>query len=277
MRRQNSLRRPVAATLVLTALIVAGACESGGQSEPDIAISVTIPPSDAPVAGAVAQPEPDESIAETLKRFNFAVERQDCELFQRELDVLGVIFDQPRSCGSTLGKLGGTRFTESAEFGSAAIAEAPASEGDVKATAVFVLYDSRYRFLLSTGPGERQVGTDATAAAAAENNVATFVNGVIDGDCDKIVPVLNPEATLASSFDGDLQFGCESVVQGVLFAPSLKETPGARPEPLGQTRDFAFYGISTKGAYFTIVLGTTPGNRVDPQMRVIDVLPNTPV
>jgi hypothetical protein len=257
------------------ALIVASACESGGPSEPDVAFSVTIRPSDDPPPDEMPQPQPDESIDETLKRFNFVVARQDCEMFRREFDVLGVIFDQARPCESTLARIDGARFTDEAEFGTAAIAEAPGPDG--VETAVFVLYDSRFRFLFATDPGEPQLGTDAAPAAKAERNVTTFVDGVIEENCDKIVPVLNPAATLALSFHGDLEFGCESIVRGVLFAPSLAETPQARPEPLGHTRDFAFFGISTRGAYFTIVLGTTPGEPDDPEMRVIDVLPSTPV
>ena len=239
---------------------------------------MTVTPTPAP---GVAQPIPDESIDETLKRFNHVIAGQDCGTFREEFDVFAVIFDQGRLCtkGAALGLMADAKFTEAREYGTAAVAEDPGTGGAPDSLAVFVLHDGRFRFLLTPGPGlDRQIDTAPAPGANARANVETFLRGVREGDCSQIVPVLNRDATLAVSFQGDLELGCQSVVDGVLFAPSLAETPDARLDALGQTKDFAFFGISTRKAYFTIVLGTTPGDaNGDVEMRVIDVLPNTPV
>lgn len=56
----------------------------------------------------------------------------------------------------------------------------------------------------------------------------------------------------------------------------MKESPGARPVELGATRSFAFYGVSTKRAYFTLLLQTAYGDDRT-EMKALDVLPNTPI
>ncbi len=276
MRANNFRRKWPVVSLLLASVASVGACENGERTEPDVAFSITVTPT---TPAVVAQPTPDESIRETLRRFNHVIAAQDCATFHEEFDVFAVIFDQGRPCtrGGSLGAMADAKFTEAQEYGTAAVAEDPGSGGVVDSVAVFVLYDSRFRLLLAPGAGpDGQIGTTPPPGANARANAEEFLEGVKEGDCTKVVSVLNPDATLAASFQGDLELGCQSVVDGVLFAPSLKETPRARLEALGETKDFAFFGIATSTAYFTIILGATP-NRSDGEMRVIDVLPSTPV
>ncbi len=277
MRTNNFRRKWPLVPLLLASLASAGSCESGGRTEPDVAVSITVTPTTA--SEVVARPTPDESINETLKRFNHVLAAQDCETFHEEFDVFAVIFDQGQPCTKkgALGLMTEAKLTEAQEYGTAAVAQDPGSGGAVDSVAVFVLYDSRFRFLLTPETGaDGQIGTNPPPGANARANAEEFLEGVKEGDCTKVVPVLNPDATLAASFQGDLDLGCQSVVDGVLFAPSLRETPGARLETLGQTKDFAFFGVATRNAYFTIILGTAPDG-ADSEMRVIDVLPSTPV
>lgn len=276
MRTKNFGRKWSVVPLLLMSALAVNSCEGGGRTGPDVSVSITVTPT---AFELVAQPTPDESIKETLKRFNPVVAAQDCGAFHEEFDVFAVIFDQGQPCAKdgALGLMADARFTEVQEYGTAAVAEDPGPGGAVDSVALFVLYDSRFRFLLTPGPGsDGQIGTKPPPDANAEANAEQFLEGVKEGDCTKVVPVLNPDATLAASFQGNLELGCQSVVDGVLFAPSLKETPGARLETLGQTKDFAFFGVATRSAYFTVILGTTQ-NGPDGEMRVIDVLPSTPV
>jgi hypothetical protein len=72
---------------------------------------------------------------------------------------------------------------------------------------------------------------------------------------------------------GSTRAACRAVLNGRFVAPAVRRTPGLRPELLGGTKDLAFVGLPTRHTYFTLMLG----DLASPTLRVVDVLPSTPV
>jgi hypothetical protein len=138
--------------------------------------------------------------------------------------------------------------------------------------AIWVL-DTDGRFRVSyTAEGPPQIGTEPTPDAQQGETATAFVDAVREGDCEALLEVLNPGGRLAQA--GGPEAVCEGVIDGALFAPAIEATPEAEPIELGATANYAFYGVPTEDAYFTLVLGTG-----DPaqQMTVVDLLPSSPV
>ena len=61
--------------------------------------------------------------------------------------------------------------------------------------------------------------------------------------------------------------------EGPYLRPALKATPEPKVEVLGGTERFAFVGVPTAKAYFTVILAINPFKK----LRVIDALPSTPL
>ncbi len=236
-------------------------------------------------AGAVAQPAPNESIEAKVELLNAAVSGESCERyvplvysFARSEARLGT----PASGSEcrvaergVLRQLRGTHFEESAEFGTAALIEGEGqSEDDATNTTVWVVdRDGEFR-IANAATGQAQIGTEAPPDVDPAQAAESFIDAAIDDDCDALQNLLNPGARVLQEAERP-EDACETVLEGPVFAPAIRETPDTRPVELGATANLAFYGIPTDDAYFTLLLSSAdePGA----EMTVLDILPNTPV
>jgi hypothetical protein len=170
-----------------------------------------------------------------------------------------------------LPNLTGMSFTKSAEYGTVALMEGPPPKNLPRGTprgvvsgALFILdRDRHYRFV-SAAVELPQVGTKPSAAAVDGGRNARAVLAAIRAkDCAKFAPLIHPDASQAIQFRSP-RAKCKALVNGALFPPSLRATPNAKPVLLGQTRDYALYGVATKASYFTLVMSTPPGTSDKP-------------
>lgn len=239
-----------------------------------------------PTAG-VSQPQPKQPIGAELKRLNAAQAAKSCERI--EMLTFSVIRQAEPGAPATKAECQGfakanrgvkvTVFDKSAAYGTAALTEGPptrAGQKGIVTEAVWALDgDGRYRFTRISGQGSAQIGTQPRAGAKIGPNAQAFVEAVRHHDCAQLTSVLNPSGRLYAG-GRDKLARCKVVLSGKFFEPAIRNSPGARAVKLGATRSFAFYGVSTKTGYFTLILRTPPDGN-ESEMTVMDVLPNTPV
>ena len=72
-----------------------------------------------------------------------------------------------------------------------------------------------------------------------------------------MAPLVSPQQSIVRG--GSQMAACKALVNGRIFAPSLRATKNAKAKLLGATRDIHFYGVSTKKTYFTLIMVTPPG------------------
>ena len=263
------------AAVSLSVLALSTALSACGDSDaPD-------PPAEP--AGAIPQPAPKEPIEAKVKPLNAAVENESCERYvplvyslARSGDRLGT----PASGSEcrvaergVLRQLRGTRFEESSEFGTAALIEGAGADGAINTTVWVMDRDGEFRIANAT-TGQAQIGSEPPSDVDPAQAAQSFIDAVVEDDCDALQSLLNPGARVLQGVERP-EDACNTVLDGAIFAPAIRETPDARPVELGATANLAFYGIPTDDAYFTLLLSSAdePGG----EMTVIDILPNTPV
>lgn len=234
------------------------------------------------------QPEPRRPIAELVQPFNETLAKGDCET------AAEAVFSVLRASGengpatkkeceyledqenSFLNGLADVEFTDSEEYGTAALMEGelPKKDGGPAAAALWVLdRDGEFHYV-STLNGDAQLGTSLPDGNDADEVAAEFVDSVRGGKCDP--DRIDPEGTLAQ---GNTKAACDGVLEGEKFAPAVKADKGAAPEKIGETLDWAFYGVDTKDGYFTLILnslGSGPNGEQTTEYGVYDVLLSSP-
>jgi hypothetical protein len=265
--------RGLAAGLVAVSLLALGC---GGDDDEETTEATGAGPE------VVSQPEPSESISTRIEAYNDAVADQDCERFAplafslaRETTEPGASPSRPecRDAEAALRDLRGVELDDDAEFGTGAIAEGtpPRRSSVARTVTVWVVdRDGSYRLLL-TADSPPQVDTEVAEEAAVEETATEFVDAVQSDDCEALTQLIDPGGRLAT---GSPKERCEAIADGQLFAPALEATPDPELEYLGGTSDFAFVGVPTEDAYFTIVLGTEEDGG-EPAATILDVLPST--
>ena len=115
-----------------------------------------------------------------------------------------------------------------------------------------------------------QLGVQLPEGNDAEAQAKAFVESVRQGKCDP--DTLNPDGTLAL---GDPEQACKDIDQGELFAPAVKADREAQPELLGETLDWAFYGVPTDSGYFTLLVHSVQNDSEGQttEYAISDVLP----
>lgn len=235
-----------------------------------------------------SQPKPKQPIAKLVGPFNKALAEEDCKAAAEA--VFSVLREEgkpgapatKKECkflqtpGSFLQVLGDIEFTDSEEFGTAALMEAevpPGRELGSRAAALWALdSDGEYRYVSVTS-GDGQLGRSLPKGNDAEEAAGKFVESVRNGRCE--ASLINPEGTLAQ---GDVKAACEGIEEGARFAPALKADAAAKPKPMGATLDWAFYGVDTDDGFFTLILNSLPaeGKGQSTRYGVYDVLPASP-
>lgn len=242
---------------------------------------------DSPEPGVVSAPEPDQALEEHLERVNGALATGDCKTFVEESFSQGR--NQPRrsteliepgapatkrdcapptkTTAKLMSALEGIEFTVTKESGPAAVSEGTA---DVEfqgyghwAQISLVDRDRQWRALsyFQVEPQDESPPRKADPGAVVDE----FLTAVRADDCKDADAIFDPLGRLAGgSFKladpNGAARACKTVVNGALFAPSLKQTreADARPEELLTTRDISIWGIPTKEAYYAVFLGTPP-------------------
>lgn len=230
----------------------------------------------------MAPPAPNEPIESKVEPLNAAVEVGSCERyvplvfsFVREGARMGARATTGECRVAERGvlrQLRGTEFGESAEFGTAALIEGEGDDGRTDTTIWVVDRDGEFR-IADAATGTAQIGTEPPDADLAQT-AESLVDAVVEADCDALLEVLNPSARFLENAERPEE-ACDSILDGAVFAPAIRETPAARPVELGVTRSLAFFGIPTEEAYFTLLLSS--GDEPEGDMSVLDILPNTPV
>lgn len=235
----------------------------------------------------MAQPEPKEHIGVQLRRVNAAEAARDCaRVAPLTFSILRNQFKPglpatKAECRDFEKETRGVKpavFDKSAEYGTAAFMEGPPSRPakGIRSQSLWVLdSDGVFRFTRVSGDATEQIGSRPAPNTKIAANANAFLAGVRRRDCRLLASTINPNGRLASA-GGGVRGACKVVLKGKLFEPALRESPGARAVELGATRSFAFYGVSTKKAYFTLVMRTTSA-KDQAAMTVMDVLPNTPI
>jgi hypothetical protein len=245
----------------------------------------------------VSQPEPASPIDEQMALVNQAISEQDCEQFamlnfsfvRAPVDGLPPEPGAPATSeeckfleDNPLSQLAGVEFTESAEFGAAAITEGETDgpiQGYDHVTMIWLTdWDGEYRNLYYF-PADPQLTEEPAAGIDPASSVQALIDAARTGDCKNAEEFIEPTGLLAQQ-NGSSVEGCEAVAGGEIFAPAVKATPDAAPEEMGIVRDYAFYGVPTADAYFGVTLATPPVDPGEPaaaESRVIDVVPLTEV
>jgi hypothetical protein len=259
----------------LATVVVVAALLACGDS--DVPTSSEEPP------GAVAQPEPNEPIEAKVESLNAAVESEDCKRyvplvysFSRSGNRLGAPATDSECRVAERGvlrQLQGTRFEDSAELGTAALIEGEGGDGATNTTVWVVDRDGEFRIANAT-TGQAQIGSEPPPDVDPTQAAESFIDAAVDDDCDALQDLLNPGARVLQDVERS-EDACDTVLDGPVFAPAIRETPDARPVELAATANLAFYGIPTEDAYFTLLLSSA--DEPSEEMTVIDILPNTPV
>lgn len=227
-----------------------------------------------------AAPMPRRPIAAELAEFNRAIAAQSCRAY--EPFVFSIIRQRPpgaavsaaecRGRSPALAALRGRRFTAARSYGTGAVLEGTGPKGP-GAYAIWALDgDRRFRFTGVSGTAPPQLTAPFTRRAQAAMIAAGFVHAVGARDCAAMARLLSRRGRLVVVLGG-LRAACRAIVQGMFFAPALRRSPKPATRVMGGTRSTAFVGVRAGGTFFTIVLSDAGA----PGLRVLDVLPSTPV
>jgi hypothetical protein len=237
----------------------------------------------------VAEPKPVEPISAAMTAFDKAIADQSCDEIERVTFSQTRVVTAPgapaqpvecRRVKTVIAMTKGWRFDRSATYGTAALLEGPLPKKVPKGTppggviaAIFVLdRDRKYRSVVFT-TSDRQIGTKPSPAADdGGKNARAVVAAVRAKDCRKLTPLIHPQGSITRG--QSVAATCKGLVNGRIFAPSVRATKGVEPKLLGATRDLDFYGVSTKRTYFTLIMATPPGTSDKPPL-LYDVYAST--
>lgn len=234
-------------------------------------------------SGLAERPSAERPIADEVAGFERALREESCEAFQPYL--FSTLRRRPPGAAATpteckedgdLVVIYARRLlhpiSNSAEYGTGALIEAPEAGGEKNYTFWILDRDGRFRFINFEGVFDRQIGTEFVHRAETERVAESFVSAVARHDCRTLLKDLQETSRLVVEQPGP-RATCRAVLGDGHLAAAIHPTPKPRIDVMGGTQDFAFIGIQTTAAYFTILLGESSYGG----MRVIDVLPSTPL
>jgi hypothetical protein len=262
----------LATAALLVAMTGCGGGDDGAQSTQEDSSSAL-----------VEQPSAKRPISAEIAGFELALEDKSCEAFQPY--VFSTVRSRPPGAPATRSECREEGFlvsayarrvrhpvSDSREYGTFALMESPAGNGHREYTFWVLDSDGRFRFIESDGVFDPQIGTEFEDRADAERAAKDFIHAVDEHDCPALLRALHENSRFVTDQEGP-HATCSAVLDGVYFAPAIQATPNPKIDVIGGTRTFAFIGVPTASAYFTLSIGqSTRGG-----MRVVDVLPNTPL
>jgi hypothetical protein len=260
-----------AAFLATAALLVPGCGGADNEST-----------SDDTKSAAVAMPSPQTPVSAEVASFERSFDKNGCTQFQplRFSTIRGRPAGSPATGAecrgrdferARLARLISLPILETRQFGTAALMEAPGTNGGEKDYTIWVLdSDGRFHFTEIQLNADAQFGTRFTNRGQAKKVAEDLVRAVDRHDCKALLELFDDDSRLV--VERDPKETCQSVLDGRYFAPALDATPKPAIEVIDGTQTFAFVGVSTKDAYFTITMaGEGDG------LRIFDILPNTPL
>ena len=238
------------AVLVVVAIAMATAgCGSGvrGSSPPTEPTNPT--PHQVLSEGApIGSPPIREDITEAQRRIANTIDSGDCERINALYTLASVETEIDDSC-ETLKTLGRSRVSGLASYGAqAGVVGYTTRDGPAS---MILVRDSDGLFHIALVASHQTPTTVGTPFAKPFDAVAgAAVEALRRRDCDGFLTVANRESGIGALPRWQACLAVEvDPVQSGLF-----DTPDARPRRLGGNGFFAFYGLDTDNAYFTIVL-----------------------
>jgi hypothetical protein len=261
--------RAFAATVAVGLLAAGGVGCGGGDGGGD----------PQPPPGA-REPSPKQPIADELAPFNRAIATQSCRDYVPLL--ASIVRQRPpgvrasaaecRQPELSLRALRGHRFSASQAYGTAALMEGPGSAA-TREYAIWALDgDGRFGFTRESGTARPQIGSTFTRSAEASAVASEFIAAVRRGDCEAMKGLFSARGRLAVTQRGPAG-ACRAILRGHFLAPAVRASGGTTVRVMGGTQDLAFVGVSTRRAWFTMLLTA----QRPAALRVLDVLPSTRV
>lgn len=265
------------ASLAVAALLLAGC---GGGDDGDAG-----PPG--------GPPKPSESLESVLPDYERAAAEQDCVGFARFVHTTvrppgRDTDDRPdaRECAQlaqTYVQLAGLKAERTREYGTAAIVEGRI-DGQRVALVWTLDVDRRWKQVQATPRGvpEQIDGVERPGGNQFDRHASQWVEAQRAGDCRRVFRLFNPASSFVIQEDNDPKRFCRRYERGrrvpTTLSYALSRSPSAKPAKLGETPNFAFYGLATAGGgYWTVIMSTQPpllppGGHVDDS--VLDYYPN---
>ncbi len=270
MRKGLAKGVPFLAALAL--LIGSAGCGGDGGSQSTSA---------EPDSALVERPNAKRPIAAEVASFERALRDKSCEAFQPF--VFSTLRGRPAGAAATPAECKEEGFLVSAyarrfrhavsgsrEYGTTALVEVPASNGHNEYLVWILDGDGRFRFTESDAVFDPQFETEFEDRVEAEAVAERFVRAVAEHNCAALLKALHEQSRLVTDNEGP-RATCRGVLDGAYFAPAIHATPNPKIDVIGGTQAFAFVGVPTASAYFTLSMGLDSNGR----MRVVDVLPST--
>lgn len=243
--------------------------------------------------GKPPRPHPAEPISSLVAPFNAALDRGNCEAAARltfstlreveepgaapteeECEFLEAPLTSLLPPISFLQLLAEIRFEKSEQYGSAALMEGEAPDGE-RVAAVWALdVDGHYRYVGAASTDKPQIGHPQPRGNNTDVVAAVFVRSVGEGKCNP--DLLNPIGTLAEE---DVEAGCLAAEEDERFVSAIRESPEAGLLGVGRTPSWAFFELSTDKGVYTVILGSMAlafGNDPPEDFGIYDVLPTSP-
>jgi hypothetical protein len=232
--------------------------------------------SDSSAAPADSTPKAKEPLAVTAKRLERALPQGDCNVLiemmlhsiQRQTAPNAAPTSNDCAYISQIRKqFRGFQLTKSREFGPAGFSEGTGANvpHDGVAGIVWQLDTDGSWKATHQGIYRPQLDVAADLAHRADVNARRLVDGLKTGNCAELWRVMNPASRFVLSANGQRKAFCRTLAptyreKSSAFA-QIKADGNPALDPLGRTRDFAFYAISLKnGRYIDVVLsGQLPG------------------
>ena len=212
-------------------------------------------------------PKPAETIQQAEDKFRAATQANTCEKLgplvhsqYRTQSAPGapLTASECKSLQEKFKPLKGFKATGSQAFQTAAVVDGTLK--GKKATVLFALdTDRRWKFVVLLQAAQ-QAGTTNNAFEEFDSSAKDFVAAFRGGTCSTLYSLVS----ISSPYYGaDQRKFCRQLgvnaKQKTSLAYQLKKDPKAKPQRLGGTHDFAFYGVKlNSGRYDTLIMITQP-------------------
>jgi hypothetical protein len=224
-----------------------------------------------PTVSGVAPPEVHQRSTDAAQLLSQAIDAGSCRKFTplvlTTARAPGLRPGAPATaseCGSSgtarVRKLGGFKLANTDTFGTAALAEGsiPPIAGRTTGDLVLILdSDGTYRYAAAVAAGS-QIGKPPIHDAAFDSAASAFIEALRAGNCAQLYRYSTPTGSLLGSFNGSKSALCKALLHPGTLRPKLRADPTLQPVRLGSTPNFAFYGLSTRKAYYTMFLYWKP-------------------
>jgi hypothetical protein len=250
-----SVRAPliVAAFFVATALTACGGDSGGDESA-----------SDAPTAA--------EPLSAAVDAFEQATASGDCEQLSSVVQSANLQGEPGSPTDADCKGLDQTvtqivpdfKAEKTEQYGeTAGIAEGTDSAGDSVVTILLVdEADQKFKEVAAFPGADSQIGTTPKSDTDFDGAIEPWVDALRTGDCKAAFRYSNLNNVFVTQANQDEGKFCDTFTEGTktpdTLPSDLAADTSAAPVKLGETLDFAFYGLDANGRYRTVIVATEP-------------------